>query len=476
MQHRVAQGIDAVRQVDGVALRLHRRQRVEHRLEDRQVGGAADVAGVGREVEDHDRHLALGPLAAAQGHQLGDPRCQHLRALRAGVHVLGVVGGCEIARVVATGAGDAGRARAATEHDRAGGPIEFGDRHHDGAFHRQQPSIGTAPLIERLELDRVGRHVRHIEPRQHVLGGLRVVVGRPADEREAGQGHHGIDGDRAVLDEELVDRRPGIQSGGEGRNDPQTPCLQGRDHAVVVPGVVGQQIRAQHQHPDRSRGAWAGWGWQLGNLFGQAPRHARVVHADLRVIDRGGDLHQAAQGTARTIGPAVDDMPQQVEHVLVGSAQPVLKRHEISAHVLSGARNESQHLRNAPQHLHLRRTARSGLLLVSAQLLEQRHRPAGGLGHVEVAEPGELDDLTGRRHADHGVAVLPPRAQVVEDRQEVVFEEEHAGHDDVGFGDVRLAALDGGGVARVLGRGMQRQLQTGVLALERRMGALDRAC
>jgi len=206
-QHRLAQGVDAGGHVHRVAAGLHAGQGVEHRLEHRQVGGAADVAGVGREVEDHHRHLARAALAAAQRHQLGHPGGQHQRALGAGVHVLRRVAGLEHAVVVAAAAGDAGRARPATEDDRPGGAVELGDRHHDGALHRQQAAVGAAPLVERLELHRLRGDVGHVQPGQHVLGRLGIVVGRPADQREAGQRDHRVHRHAAVLDEETFDRR-----------------------------------------------------------------------------------------------------------------------------------------------------------------------------------------------------------------------------------------------------------------------------
>jgi hypothetical protein len=87
VQHGVAQRVDAGGQVDAVARGCMRGQRVEQRLEHRQVGGGADVAGVGREVEHHHRDLALRALAAAQRHQAADAPGQRGGALGAGRHV-----------------------------------------------------------------------------------------------------------------------------------------------------------------------------------------------------------------------------------------------------------------------------------------------------------------------------------------------------------------------------------------------------
>ena len=137
-EHAVAQRIHISRHVNRVALCLHGSERVEHRLEHRQVSRAADVAGVGREVEHHHRHFALSAFHAAQRDQLAGASGQHDGPLGASLHVLCVVGGLESAGVMAAGAGDAGGARAAAKHRGAGAAIQLRNGHHDGAFHRQQ--------------------------------------------------------------------------------------------------------------------------------------------------------------------------------------------------------------------------------------------------------------------------------------------------------------------------------------------------
>ena len=91
VQQAVAQVIDVGGHVHGVALRFHGGQGVEDGLEHAQVSGAADVARIWREVEHHQRQLALGALAAAQGHHFAHPCGQHGGAFGAGGHVLAAV-------------------------------------------------------------------------------------------------------------------------------------------------------------------------------------------------------------------------------------------------------------------------------------------------------------------------------------------------------------------------------------------------
>ena len=91
---------------------------------------------------------------------------------------------------------------------------------------------------------------------------------------------------------------------------------------------------------------------------------------------------------------------------------------------------------------------------------------------AHAREPGDL----ARRHgADHRVAMLAAGLQVGQHRHEVVFQEEHAGDDDVGRGDVGLAAGQGLGLVAPFGCGMHRQAQAGQAACEREVGPLGSA-
>ena len=117
---------------------------------------------------------------------------------------------------------------------RPGGAIEFGNGNHDGRLDRQQAALRRIPLLEGLKFDGMSRDVGHIERGQRLLGSFRIVVRRPSDQREAGERDEGIDLDRAVLDEEFLDGRPRVQTGGEGWNHAQPARFQRLDHPVVV--------------------------------------------------------------------------------------------------------------------------------------------------------------------------------------------------------------------------------------------------
>ena len=292
-------------------------------------------------------------------------------------------------------------------------------------------------------------HIGHVEFGQHFFGALCVVVSRAAHQRKTSQRNHGVHADAAVLVEKRVNRGARIKPGGKGRNHAQAACFQAGDHAVVVAGVASQQIGT---HEQQAHGALHGavCGLRQGQrFFGKTPSHARVVDAHFGVMHRRVNFEAAAQAAARAVCSPVHHVAHQVEHVVVRATHPILHGQKVGPHVLCRARNKAQHLRQAAQHLHLRGAAGGGFFFAAAQLFEQRHRAAGGLEHVELAQARELGDFGGRGDADHGVALHAPRAQGFQDGQEMVFQKQHAGHHNVGLRDVGLAAGDQGVVACV---------------------------
>ena len=180
LQQRCAQRVDAFGQLDLVALGGQVVQGVEQGFKHRQIGRRAHGTCIGWKVEYHHRDLAVGTIGLTQVHQLLHPRGQHLSAFGASEHVLGLVSFGEGACTLTTGASGAlGTGASAIDHGH-GGTVEFGDGHHDGAFHRQQAALGTTPLIEGLKLHRVCCDVGHIELLQGFLRGFGIVVSRAA--------------------------------------------------------------------------------------------------------------------------------------------------------------------------------------------------------------------------------------------------------------------------------------------------------
>ncbi len=240
LQQAVAQVVHALRQLDAVAFKRQALQGVEQRLEHRQIRGRAHTAGVGWEVEQHDRQLAIGTRLVAQAHQTLDAGRQHLGALTAGEHVLAARATGEGAALVAAGAGMTGRARAAAVDHGQDGAVEFGDGHHDGVLDGQQAACRAAPLLDGLELQRVRGDVGHIEFAERHFGRAGIVVSRATDQGETGERDQRLDFGVATVLEETVHGRAGIETTGEGRDDTQAACLERVDDRVVMRGVARQ--------------------------------------------------------------------------------------------------------------------------------------------------------------------------------------------------------------------------------------------
>ena len=191
-----------------------------------------------------------------------------------------------------------------------------------------------------------------------------------------------------------------------------------------------------------------------------------MINTDFGILNGRRYLGQSAQAPAWAVCTAIHHVADQVKHVFVRTTQPILQGHEVRANILCGTRNKTQHLWNTTQHLHLRRTASGCFFFGTAQFFQQRHRPAGGLVHIKLAKPGQFDHLGSRHHADHGIAVVTSSTQVVQNRQEMVFEEQHARDNDIGLCDVGLAACNSSVVAGIFRCGMHRQVETRDLAHE----------
>ena len=57
--------------------------------------------------------------------------------------------------------------RAAAEHDRRGGAVEFGNRDHHRRFDRREAALGGLPLLDRLEFERLPGDIGHVEFAEH---------------------------------------------------------------------------------------------------------------------------------------------------------------------------------------------------------------------------------------------------------------------------------------------------------------------
>ena len=245
-QDGVAQGVDGGGRGDVVAVGLHRVQDVVEAFEDAEVGGGADRAGVRREAVEDDGDPALRGLGPAEGRKTKDLFSQRLDAFRAGCHDAGgvVAGAWQFcgAAVAAVGVVAAG------EDGGVGRAVDLGQRDQHRGLDRAEAAVGGGPLAEGLELERVRGDVGHVERGKRVDGGAAVVVGGAADEAEAGEGDEGVDPALRVTKASIAGRpsRPG----GEGGDAGDAAGLERRDDGVVMRGVGGEDVGAQHQEAD----------------------------------------------------------------------------------------------------------------------------------------------------------------------------------------------------------------------------------
>ena len=426
----------------------------------------AGCAGVGREVEQDHRQLARRALRPPQHDQLGDLRRQRLGALGAALHFAGQARRGERAAPSATGARLARQVGAPAEHARQDRAVEFGDGDHHRRFDRQQALAARAPLLQRLELDRVCRYIGHIELRQHFLGGLRVVIGRATDQAEPGQRHDRIDHRLAIDEEKFLDRRARIQPAGEGRDDPQPLGLQRGDRSVIMAGVTAEQVGAQHQQPDRADRD-VRFRKRLDRV-GHPPGQCRMIDADIGIF-----LRRIGAGVMP--GIAIGQRANHVDDIVIASRQPILQSQEIGPHVLRGAGDEAQHLGQAAQHFHLPGARRSTSLGRSAQPLEQGEWALGRLVHAIVAHAGQLDDFAARHQPEHRRAMFAPRLERRHDRADMVVEEQHRCDDNVTASDIRNAAVERTRGAVPVGGGVEADADVRAIVCELRRRPLRRA-
>ena len=247
LQQAFSQLIHAGGHLHGITLLGQALQGVVQGFEHRQERGGADVSGLGREIEQHDRQFALGTGFAAHRDPTRDPLGEHVDALKARMHVVVLRVCIKRARLCATLTLAACGTGATCKDGGGGGAVQFGDRHHDGALHRQQTALGLCPLVDRLKFQRMGAHIRHVQLFEQGLCGLGIVVSGPAHQGKSRQGEQGVDLGLTLAHEKLLHCRSRIQATGKRGDDPKAARLAGLDHRVIVCRVAREQVRAQHQ-------------------------------------------------------------------------------------------------------------------------------------------------------------------------------------------------------------------------------------
>ena len=124
--------------------------------------------------------------------------------------------------------------------------------------------------------------------------------------------------------------------------------------------IIGQHIRAQHQHAHHASGLDCKRG-QVVHPFDDLALGARVIEPDLGIIAGAHSFDLVAQHAPFAIGVTADEETHHVRHILWRAGKPVLHRQEVGTQVLRLARDEFEDLWQAAQHRHLARARAAGL-------------------------------------------------------------------------------------------------------------------
>ena len=219
-------------------------QRAVQRFEHREKGRGARIARIRRKIEQHDADLCE-PRAGAR-------RIATSFATRAAS--MAARSGCDRPYPC----DELGR-RAAAEHHRAGGAVEFRNRHHDGGLHRQQSAL-RAPIARGSGTRRDARRYRAHPALARVSSAAfeSLYAGPPTREKPVKETSASIwTAPSFTKNCSMAGRasRPAAKAG----NHAQPARLERGDDPVVVRGVAGEQIGAQQQHSHRALAVARPW-------------------------------------------------------------------------------------------------------------------------------------------------------------------------------------------------------------------------
>ena len=170
-----------------------------------------------------------------------------------------------------------------------------------------------------------------------------------------------------------------------------------------------------------------------------------MIDADIGIFHRRRGFGGVAKLPPWPVRIAAHQEANEIAHILFRPAEPVLEGHEVGTDILGGAGDELQYFRQAAKHRHLLGARRAGLGLATAAAtkpLQERHHPALLTVHRELAKPRQADDFLGGGSTDHRIALAAPSFDVGEHRHEMLLEEHHARHENIGFCDVGAGAFE----------------------------------
>ena len=181
-------------------------------------------------------------------------------------------------------------------------------------------------------------NIGNVERGELLDGCIDIIVGRSTHQGKSGEVNDSIHDRLAVLDEITFYGWTSVQSAGEGGDDFQTLRLQHFNHAVIMAGILTQQIGPQHQNTDRPDGVFDGRKFLF--IFEKTLFHIGMVDADFGISAGQLGGHMALQCLACTAGIAVNQATHHIDNIVIGSGQPILQGQKILPYVLRRARNE----------------------------------------------------------------------------------------------------------------------------------------
>ena len=246
LQNRLAQRLHGFGDGDVISPIRHGPHRGVERGKDIQVGRRSRRTCIGRETKEDNADLPVAHRRPMQGYKPVHPGRERLDPFEARGHGLDVRCGGAGLRAART----AILAMPPGKDCRIGSAVEFRQCDQHRRLDRSETLGRRGPLSQRLELQRVGDHVRNVQPLQHRYRRFVVVVGRPADQREPGQRQECIDLGAGLIPEKGLYGGAGIQPASERRDHAQPARLKCPDHGIIMGGVGGQDIAPHEQKPD----------------------------------------------------------------------------------------------------------------------------------------------------------------------------------------------------------------------------------
>mmetsp|Transcript_12214 Transcript_12214/g.26548 ORF Transcript_12214/g.26548 Transcript_12214/m.26548 type:complete len:487 (+) Transcript_12214:1024-2484(+) len=321
-----------------------------------------------------------------------------------------------------------------------------------------QSELTGLPLLEALEDEGHGAHVRDIELLEDARCLLVVLAGWSTNEGESRQVDNGVDDGLAeTIIVVFLDRSREVKSARVDGDNPGTPALELGNQRDIVCVVLGVDVALlQNDSDSRCRlGINAGLGAVLGvvppevvliGLKDDIRRH-RVPNGLVREKNRflHYSLFLALHGRLDGADVVLSNHGEEGLEILRRASKPVLERHHERPRVSSlVTRQELQHLRQSPEQLQHALLKRAAVLLFL--LLHEISNDTLALSKVLHRERSNLvqpHDLGHTRENEHGVELIPQGRDHLTDFLRQFLHKDERTDENIGISNVLLELLEG---------------------------------